>query len=150
MRVATSALSELDPAVLRPEQILGGSPTTRSTTLGVSPDGNLSYNLWDCTAGSFRWFYRSDEIIHVLEGGATITPQGGEPRTVHAGDVVYFERGLVADWVVPSYIKKLAVHRSTEVSLRQRVTGKVRKVLSKVLPFAIGTVGPASLLQQLG
>jgi uncharacterized cupin superfamily protein len=147
MIVGTSALSQLDPAQLRPEQVLDGSPKTRSTTLGRAPDGNLSYNLWDCTAGTFRWWYRSDEIIHVLEGSATITPHGGQVRTVNAGDVVYFERGLVADWVVPSYIKKLAVHRSVEVSLRQRVTGKLRKVMTKLVPIAVGAWTLDSLLQ---
>src|SRR5689334_1963909 len=121
---------QLPSSPLRPEQILSGTPKTGSLLLGVSPDGNLSFNLWDCTAGSFRWWYRSDEIIHVLDGSATITPEGGPARTVKAGDVVYFQRGLVADWVVDNYIKKLAVHRSTELSLRQRVTGKVKRLIA--------------------
>jgi uncharacterized cupin superfamily protein len=130
MVTGTVNAPQLPSSPLRPEQILSGAPKTGALTLGVSPDGNLSFNLWDCTAGTFRWVYNSDEIIHVLDGGATITPVGGGPaRTVKAGDVVYFPRGLVADWVVDNYIKKLAVHRSMTVSLRQRVTGKVKKLI---------------------
>ncbi len=133
MVTGTVNAPQLRSSPLRPEQILSGSPKTNALDLGASPDGNLSFNLWDCSAGSFRWWYHSDEIIHVLEGSATITPQGKMPRTVKAGDVVYFPRGLVADWVVDNYIKKLAIHRSVQVSLRQRVTGKVKRLIKQRL-----------------
>jgi uncharacterized protein len=133
MVTGTVSVAKLPSSPLRPEQILAGSPKTGALLLGESPDKNLSFNLWDCTAGRFRWWYRSDEIIHVLEGSATITPEGGSARTVKAGDVVYFPRGLVADWEVSDYIKKLAVHRSETVSLRSRVTGKVKRILEKRL-----------------
>jgi uncharacterized protein len=134
MVTGTVNAPQLPSSPLRKEQILAGDPKTGALLFGASPDGNLSFNLWDCTAGSFRWVYNSDEIIHVLDGGATITPVGGGvPRTIKAGDVVYFPRGLVADWVVDTYIKKLAVHRSVEVSLRQRVTGKVKKLIKQRL-----------------
>lgn len=116
-------------AGLRPEQILEGSPTTGSKSIGVSPDGFLSCVLWECTAGRFEWTFHSDEIIHVLEGSAHISPVGGIARTISAGDVVYFERGLVTEWHVPEYLKKLAVHRSLPTSLRSRIAGKVRKLL---------------------
>ena len=125
--------SSLALAPLPPKQVLDGTPEARSLTLGISSDGNFSCNVWSCSAGRFRWVYYSDEIIHVLEGSATITPQGGgEPRTVGPGDVVYFERGLVVVWEIEDFVKKLAVHRSRPPGLRQRVGGKLRRLSEKL------------------
>jgi uncharacterized protein len=121
--------AELAAEHLRPEQILDGTPVTRGTTLGVSPDGNLAYCLWACTVGKFRWWYHCDEIIHVLEGRATIKIEGAAMRVVGAGDVLYFEPGLVADWEVTADIKKLAICRSQVLSMRQRVTAKLEKLV---------------------
>lgn len=117
---------------LRPEQVLGGAPKARTKNIGISPDGCLSCGLWECTAGRFRWVFHSDEIIHVLEGSARISSDGGVARTVNAGDVVYFPRGLVTEWEVPVYLKKLAVHRSMPNSLRARIADKVQRVLRRV------------------
>jgi uncharacterized cupin superfamily protein len=128
---AGAITAELAGEHLRPEQILGGSPTTRGTTLGVSPDGNLAYSLWACTVGKFRWWYHCDEIIHVLEGRATIKIEGAAMRVVVAGDVLYFEPGLVADWEVTADIKKLAICRSEVLSMRQRVTAKLQKLVRR-------------------
>lgn len=126
---AGAITAELTAEKLRPEQILGGTPTTRGTTLGVSPDGTLWYGLWACTKGKFRWWYRCDEIIHILEGSATITIDGAPPRVIGPGDILYFEPGLVADWEVTADIKKLAICRSHVLSMRQRVTTKLSKLV---------------------
>ncbi len=117
------------PKPLHPEQILAGSPSPRGRDIGVSPDGNFSCCIWECAAGSFRYTYNSDEIIHVLEGSATITPVGGETRTVNAGDVAYFPKGLVTDWVIKDHVKKLAIHRSQPHTLRSRVKQKIQRLL---------------------
>jgi uncharacterized cupin superfamily protein len=126
---AGAITAELKAEQLRPEQILGGTPTTRGTTLSVSPDGSLWVGLWACTVGKFRWWYKCDEIVHILEGRATVTPHGAAPRVIGPGDVLYFEPGLVADWEVTADIKKLAICRSQVLSMRQRVTGKLHKLV---------------------
>jgi uncharacterized protein len=125
---AGAITAELAAEHLRPEQILGGTPMTRGTTLGVSPDGKLAYCLWACTVGKFRWWYRCDEIIHILEGRATIMLDG-VTREIGPGDILYFEPGLVADWEVTADIKKLAICRSQVLSVRQRVTAKLQKLV---------------------
>ncbi len=117
-------------APLRPEQILDGTPEARTHDIGRSPDRNLSVNLWDCTAGRFRWVFDTDEIIHVLEGTVTITPEGGTARTLVVGDVAYFPSGLVTVWEIPTYLKKLAVHRDVDLPLSRRIVGKLRRLLS--------------------
>ena len=98
----------------------------------MSPDGTLAVCLWACTVGRFRWEYHCDEIIHLLEGRATITIDGGKPREISAGDVLYFEPGLVAEWEVTSDIRKLAICRTSSPSLRHRVAAKLHGVVRRL------------------
>lgn len=139
--------TDLRPAPLRPDQILDGQPLARSLDLGKSPDGKMSFNLWDVTAGRFSWVYHSDEIIHVLEGEVTIVPKGGAPRTLRPGDVAYFQYGLHTEWTVPVYLKKLAIHRDVDFSLASRVAGKVRKLVRRVTATAGLVIAFAAALQ---
>lgn len=129
----------LTTAPLRPGTVLAGTPHARSRALGASPDGLLSYGLWDCTAGAFRWTFHSDEIVHILEGEVVVRVEaGGAPRTLRVGDVAYFARGLVTIWEVERYVRKLAVYRSEPTGLRtrarrlvQRGVGELRQRLAR-------------------
>jgi uncharacterized cupin superfamily protein len=123
----------IDSTLPRSAHVTEGDPHVRLHDLGSSPDGNLTYCLWQCTRGSFRIRYTSDEIVHILDGGALITPIGGVARTVGPGDVVYFEQGLVADWRIDDHIKKLAILRSVDSSIVHRVVGRVREMLAPAL-----------------
>jgi hypothetical protein len=129
MCIGSVAVDEWIAGSLRPDQVVAGEPIARCHTFGISPDGLFSFNLWDCTAGRLCWTYRCDEIIHILEGGATLQPVGGVARTVGPGDVVYFPKGLVVHWEIASYIKKLAICRSYRDSLPRRLARKVRATL---------------------
>jgi hypothetical protein len=97
--------SDLKPAPIDPTWILEGAPVARSVVLSASPDGTLTAGLWDCTAGKFRWIYRVDETVTILEGEARVTDSTGT-RILRAGSVAYFPRGLEAVWEVPHYVKK--------------------------------------------
>lgn len=119
------------PAPLRPEIILAGRPEARTLDIGRSPDGQFSFNLWDCTAGRFRWVFQSDDFVEVLEGAVTVTPDGEDSRTLVAGSVAYFPRGLVTVWDVPIYFKKLSVHRRVHVPLPRRALSKLRRILTR-------------------
>ncbi len=127
----TSSDDLIESTLPRSARVLDGEPHVRLQDLGASPDGNLTYCLWQCTGGAFRLRYTSDEIIHVLEGGATVTPLGGAPRIIGPGDVVYFEQGLVADWRIDGYIKKLAILRSVDSSIARRVADRGRDLLRR-------------------
>ncbi len=115
----------LDPAPIKPDWILEGKPVARAKTLTVAPDENFSSALWDCTAGTFRWHFRSDELVHILEGEVTVKSDDGTSRTLRPGDVALFPKGLTNVWHVPRYVKKLAVHRSQEDPLFTRVARKL-------------------------
>ncbi len=121
-----------EPATLA--EVLDGSPVTRSLDLTKSPDGKFTTNLWDCTAGSFRWTYTTDEIVHVLEGEVHVTDEHGVRRTLTPGDVAHFTKGTQAVWEVPEYVKKLAVHRHDTVW--ERRIGRVRRLPGRVAGLA--------------
>lgn len=124
--VAKVSLDALVDAPLRPGTVLAGAPAARSLSLGASPDGLLSYGLWDCTAGAFRWHFRSDEIVHILDGDVTVhVDPAGAPRRLGVGDVAYFPRGMVTIWTIERYVKKLAIYRS-EPGLGERARAVVR------------------------
>jgi uncharacterized protein len=107
----SGAVASSDP--IPAPQILAGDPVASSLPLVASADDGFSASLWTCTPGTFRWFYRSDEIIHVLEGEVRVTPdQGGEPFEATDGDVVYFPRDSSAVWEIRKAIRKLALFRS--------------------------------------
>ncbi|MEZ4369097.1 MAG: cupin domain-containing protein [Kofleriaceae bacterium] len=123
----------LEPRPIAQSQILAGTPVAQGKTLGISPDGLLSYALWDCTAGTFRWHFRSDEIVHILEGEVRVRRGDAEaPRRLGPGDVAYFPAGLHTVWEVDTYVRKLAVFRSQPGGLRAKVRGEVGAVLGRL------------------
>ena len=100
----------LEPLPINPAWIKEGSPEARWRLLFSTADGIAQTVVWDCTAGVFNWSYYSDETIHVLEGGVTITDEAGT-REVRAGDVMFIPAGSHALWDVKTYIRKVAFLR---------------------------------------
>lgn len=127
LQTGTIARTDLEPAPLKPSWILEGNPTARSLQLGEAADGNLSFGLWDCTEGEFLFKYRSDELVHILEGSATVRGPGMKLH-LQPGVVAFFPQGSTMHWTVHRYIKKLAIFRSPQRSFLGRITGKLKRV----------------------
>ncbi len=106
-----STKKPLEPSSIKSEWIIAGEPKVRSTVLSTSADELSFVVVWECTAGKFQWHYHFDETIHFLEGSVTIDDRRGSPRTLNAGDVVFFPKGSSAVWTVHTYIRKLAICR---------------------------------------
>lgn len=129
----------LQSSPINPDWILEGHPKTRSSTFSRLTDGRTWVDMWDCTAGSFYWYYDFDETAHILEGGATITDANGKVWEVKPGDVITFRQGTRAHWVVPNYIRKLAVMNKSlpppiraVVLLHDRVRYLVKRAAQKI------------------
>jgi uncharacterized protein len=103
--------TDLRPMPIDPSWIKEGSPVARSVTVGRSPDSLLSTGLWDCTAGTFTWVFRRDEIAHIVEGEVRVR-DGDTTHVLVAGSVAYFPQGLTTVWEVPKYVKKAFVLRA--------------------------------------
>ena len=124
----------LTAAPIRPEWIIAGRPVARARPLTVSSDGTGSSFAWDCTAGSFHWFFGGDELVHILEGEVHVE-SGLTQRRLGPGDVALFRAGTWARWHVPVYVRKLAVCQDAlpaPVSLLLTVRRKVRRLSDRL------------------
>jgi uncharacterized cupin superfamily protein len=65
-----------------------------------------SWPIWTKDVSTFGWTYDTKEVCYILEGEAIVTPDGGEPVTVKARDLVNFAKGLSCTWQVVSPIRK--------------------------------------------
>ena len=124
----TVASTVLTPAPIPSGDVLAGNPTASSSPLVCSSDDGFSAALWTCTPGSFRWFYASDEIIHILEGEVrVVSDHGGAPLEFVGGDVVYFPRGTSAVWEIRKTIRKIAILRSNTADPLGRLRGALTR-----------------------
>jgi uncharacterized cupin superfamily protein len=96
----------------------------------ASADGKLDCGVWECTPGAFRISYRSDELVHILEGEVTVTV-GYEVHRLTAGSVAYFPAGTDAVWDVSKTVRKVWVYRTPTPTLRERARRKLRRLLSR-------------------
>jgi len=94
----------LEPTPIRPASILEGDPRAREKLLGHSTDASASLHLWDCTSGRFQWTYVTEEIVHVVQGDATVEVAGSR-RRLQAGDTQVFAAGSQCRWSVPDYVR---------------------------------------------
>lgn len=122
---------DLQPAPINPDWILSGNPVARVTTLAVAADQMLSCAVWECQAGSFKWVYGLDEMVQILEGEVVIEEQTPSKKvhTLRAGDTAFFPDGLTTIWTVSKYVKKFAIHRTLQRSIRWRAMRKMRHIL---------------------
>ena len=131
-----TARTDLQPLPIDPTWIKEGAPVARSVTLSKSPDSLLTAGLWDCTAGTFTWIFRRDEIVHILEGEVRVH-QGNRTVVLVPGTVTYFPRGLETVWEVPTYVKKPFVLRATPAapaSPLRRVAAAIKSRLGLASP----------------
>lgn len=68
--------------------------------------GVENWPIWEKEVSSFPWTYAADETCYILEGRVTVTPEGGEPVEIEAGDLVTFPRGMRCRWDIHEPIRK--------------------------------------------
>lgn len=127
---------DLDPAPIRPEWVLEGNPVARCRQWSDSTDGTTQAMAWDCTAGTFRWYFGGDEIVHIIEGEVSVTDEAGETRTLRPGDAALFRAGTWSVWRVPSYVRKHAICRDSLpalVTVPLRASKRTSRAASRLL-----------------
>jgi uncharacterized cupin superfamily protein len=95
----------MEPAPIPEGDVISGSPESTMAILWRSEDDKLYNGVWHCTPGVFMLTHPG-ETICLVEGRATITPEGGEAVTVTPGEVVYIPEGMTARWEVHETVKK--------------------------------------------
>ncbi len=68
--------------------------------------GVRSWPVWTKEVSQFPWHYDSAETCFFLEGRVEVTPDGGAPVAVGAGDLVVFPAGMSCTWKVLVPVRK--------------------------------------------
>jgi len=74
---------------------------SRLAELGVK-----SWDIWTKEVSEFPWHYDEQEICYFLEGEVVVTPQGGQPVSIRAGDLATFPVGMSCTWKVLKPVRK--------------------------------------------
>ena len=120
---------DLEDDPINPSDIVVGEPRARARTWAVSADGTTTHWAWDCSAGSFRWWFGFDETVTIVEGSVRVEVDGQPPMVLGVGDAAYFPAGRWSTWTVDDYVRKHAVLRvpvPRAMSFVSRVLGQRR------------------------
>jgi uncharacterized cupin superfamily protein len=91
-------------------RVISGDP--RFATWNVEEaEGGLYAGIWEATPGKWRIEYDEWEFCHILSGVSVITEDGGEARTVRAGDAFILRPGFKGTWEVVETTRKEYVIR---------------------------------------
>ncbi len=108
---ASADMLEMQPSPIDPTWVLSGNPEARIAEHSQSEDDAAITAVWDCTAGSFNWYFDWDETVMILEGEVHVTDESGATRTLRAGDIAYFKGKTWATWRIENYVRKIAFVR---------------------------------------
>ncbi|MDO1580757.1 cupin domain-containing protein [Rhizobium oryzicola] len=127
---------QLAAAPIEPDWILAGDPQARAAVQSKAQDRCSTTAMWDCTAGTFRWYFGEDETVVIVEGEVLVTAEDGTQTLLKAGDVGYFRARTWAVWHVDHYVRKIAFMRvpldrpsALYARLRVRLVPRVKQML---------------------
>ncbi|ROR29582.1 cupin domain-containing protein [Inmirania thermothiophila] len=85
----------------------GGIHLTRDPSARTLAElGVETWPVWTCGVSTFPWTYDATETCYLLEGEVVVTPDGGAPVRIRAGDLVTFPAGLSCTWEVRRPVRK--------------------------------------------
>lgn len=79
------------------EELISGNPEFTCWEVNTA-DGGVSAGRWQATPG--KWHFQNDywEFVRIISGVSIITPEGGAPQTVRAGDSFVMRDGFKGTW----------------------------------------------------
>jgi len=86
--------------------VIGGQPSMKTWIMRTSNDGSMISGVWTATPGTYHAVYAEYEFVHLIEGSITITPDGGLPMYVTAGDAFVVEAGFSGTWEITESVVK--------------------------------------------
>ena len=85
---------------LPPEKLLAGNPLQSVWLHYSDASGQFHVGTWRSEPGCWRVAYTEEEHCELLEGVCVLTPDGGEPVQLQAGDRFLVPRGFTGTWEV--------------------------------------------------
>jgi uncharacterized cupin superfamily protein len=95
----------VEQAPIPADDVVSATPEASVALLWRNEDGTLFNGVWSCTPGVF-YLDHADETVVFIEGRATVTPEGGAPVELSAGDIGFFPNGTRALWEVHETVRK--------------------------------------------
>ena len=83
-----------------------GTPSMKTWVLHTASDGTMMSGYWEATPGSYHATYTAYEFVHLIAGRIVITPDGGTPVTVKAGDAFVVEKDFKGTWKIEENVRK--------------------------------------------
>lgn len=68
--------------------------------------GVRDWPTWAKEPSTFPWTYDEAETCYFLDGDVVVTPDGGDPVRMGAGDLVTFPAGMSCTWEIRDEVKK--------------------------------------------
>ena len=65
--------------------------------------------IWEATPGSYARHIAEGEVMHILSGHSSFTPEHGDKIEIRAGDTVYFPPNTHGVWVIHETMRKVFV-----------------------------------------
>ncbi len=87
------------------DEATGPQMSTRGIELWV--DGPASAGSGAGPPGPSHWTLETNEVIHVVAGRMTVTPDGGEPAEIGPGSVAVFPQGWSGTWQIHETLRKV-------------------------------------------
>ena len=105
-------ITGIEPEVSAPpaDRLISGEPRFRTWNVEEQV-GGLYAGVWESSPGKWRIFYDEWEFCHILSGLSVIAEDGGEARTVKAGDSFVLRPGFKGSWEVVETTRKEYVIR---------------------------------------
>ena len=105
-RLTLAAAPEPMTADLDGWVVTEGHPAMKTWVLHTSSDGRMISGYWECTPGSYHATYSAYEFVHLIAGRIVITPDGGTPVIVQAGDAFVVEADFKGTWKIEQAVRK--------------------------------------------
>ena len=87
-----------------PDRLIAGDPVF--TTWNLEDRDGLYCGIWQSTPGIWRVVYEEWEYFRILSGHSILTPEGGEPIHMRAGDSQIIRPGFAGTWEVVETTRK--------------------------------------------
>jgi uncharacterized cupin superfamily protein len=103
---ATTAPEHYRPAQ---EKVLKGDPEQSVRNHYGSPCGQFSAGVWEGAIGQWNINYTEHEYCEILQGVSVLRDQGGNAKTLRAGDRFVIPAGFSGTWEVLEPCRKVYV-----------------------------------------
>jgi len=104
----TRDITDLDERGPVPAPLSEPACRLRGRTITI-PGTSADAGIWECSPGKFRRQIKSAEVMHILEGECTFTPDGKDPIEIHAGDTLFMPPATTGVWDIRRTVRKVYV-----------------------------------------